>query len=49
MKKLAEKIGGILLILAVIGYFIVFYPLIVSTDDDGNAKCESLIGLKVGC
>ena len=49
MKKIAEKVVGILLVLALIGYFVALYPLKVSTDEYGEAKCESLIGLSVGC
>ena len=49
MKKLLEKIAGILIVLAIVVYFIAFYPLKVSVNQDGEAECESLIGIKVGC
>lgn len=49
MKKVIEKIVGVLIALAIIVYFIAFYPLKVSANQDGEAECESLIGIKVGC
>ena len=49
MKKVVEKIAGVLLVLAIIGYFVALYPLKVSTNEYGEAECESLIGLSVGC
>ena len=48
MKKLIEKIAGVLVVLAIVGYFIIFYPLKVYTEN-GETKCESLIGISVGC
>lgn len=49
MKKLLEKIAGILIVLAIVVYFIAFYPLKVSVNQNGETECESLIGIKVGC
>jgi len=49
MKKLLEKIAGVLLILAIAGYFLIFYPFIISPGEDGQPRCKSLIGLSVGC
>lgn len=49
MKKVIEKIAGILVVLAIVIYFIAFYPLKVSVNKDGETECESLIGIKVGC
>ena len=49
MKKLIKKIAGILVVLAIIGYFIVLYPLKVSTNEYGETECESIIGISVKC
>ena len=49
MKKLLKKIGSILIVLAIAGYYIVFYPLKMHIDQYGEPVCESLIGLTVGC
>ena len=49
MKKLLEKLSVVLFVLAIIGYFLIFYPLIVSPGEDGQPRCKSLIGITVGC
>lgn len=49
MKKLIKKIAGALVVLAIIGYFIALYPLKVYVDENGDTKCESVIGLTVKC
>ena len=49
MKEGSSKLITILIVLAIIGYIVCLYPFIVSTDQEGNTKCESLIGIKVGC
>ena len=49
MKEKLKKLGGILVVIAIIGYFLVFYPLIVTTDQYGEPTCKSIVGLTVGC
>lgn len=49
MKKYKDKIITALVIIGIIAYLVCLYPLKVYVDNDGDTRCESLVGLKVGC
>ena len=51
MKKdeKSGKIVTILIVVCIIAYLLLFYPLIVKVDKNGETTCESLLGLTVGC
>lgn len=48
-NKVKAIIETLLIILLIGGYFLAFYPAKVSTNEYGEPRCESIIGLKVGC
>ena len=49
MKDKKGYLVVILIILAIVGYFLLFYPLIVQNDGNGDITCKSILGLTVGC
>ena len=48
MENIKGKIIGVLFVLGLVAYFLLFYPLIVKTVD-GETQCESVLGLSVKC
>lgn len=48
-EKIKGILGWVIVGAFILGYFLIFYPAIVSVDSDGNAKCKSIIGLNVKC
>ena len=48
MENIKGKIIGVLVVLGLVAYFLLFYPLIVKTVD-GETQCESVLGLSVKC
>ena len=48
-KETKNKLATVLVILCIIAYLICLYPAIVSVDQYGKAKCQSIIGIPVGC
>ncbi len=49
MKDKKGYVAAILVILAILGYILLFYPLTIQNNGEGDVTCKSILGLTVGC